>query len=112
VQCPRSTIARVYGGRRDGLRSNFAAANLLAAVYVGRIFKGEKLSDRPVMLSAKFEFVINLKTAGQTARVRSSDASNGRGRRREDSKSLPAMRTKLEPHIPDRVTVISIRKKY
>ena len=96
----------------DGLWSNFAAANLLAGFYVGRILKGEKLSDRPVMLSAKFEFVINLKTAGQTARVRSSDASNGRGQRRGNSKSLPAMRAKREPHIPDPVTVISIRKKY
>jgi hypothetical protein len=38
----------------DWLRSNFAAANLLAGVYVVRILKGEKLSDRPVMLSAKF----------------------------------------------------------
>jgi hypothetical protein len=31
----------------DGLRSNFAAANP-AGVYVARILKGEKLSDRPV----------------------------------------------------------------
>jgi hypothetical protein len=51
----------------DGLRSNFAAANILADVYVGRILKGEKLSDRLVVLSARFKFVINLKTTGQPA---------------------------------------------
>lgn len=66
----RYGVPAIYDGRdyvdAGGLASygaDFLNVMELAGNYVGRVLKGEKPADLPVMRSEKFELVINLKTA-------------------------------------------------
>ena len=64
----RYSIPTIYPRREFALAGGFVSYGsensvLQVGIYAGRILKGEKPADLPVMQPAKYEFVINLQTA-------------------------------------------------
>jgi len=59
----RYAIPAIYGLRELSYGANLKDTYRQQGVYVGRVLRGAKPGDLPVLQPTKFEFVVNLKTA-------------------------------------------------